>query len=135
MNRRSAVAILITLGCVPGDLWPQEVTPSNDEDGWKIRDQQVQLMWKEFCDRLRSGDVNGAVLYFTEASRDRYGEVFREMGDSVRSLPDSWSEIEMIEEFGNYASYSLIRTKDGNRRGQTIILVHDEKGQWLLSSL
>jgi 6-phosphogluconate dehydrogenase len=135
MNRRSALIALIAVGYVPGVLRPQEVTPSSDDDGWKIRDQQIQLMWKKFCDLLRSGDLNSAMLYFTEGSRARYLESFRTMGDSVRSLPDNWSELKMIEEFGNYASYSVIRTKDGNRRMHMILFVHVEKGEWLLSSL
>src|SRR6187551_1901418 len=103
MDRRSAFSILLTLGCVPSILWPQEITSPTDDDGWKVRDQQIQLMWKEFCDLLRSGDLNSAMLHFTEASRDQYLEAFRSMGDAVRKLPDTWSEPQMIEEFGNYA--------------------------------
>jgi hypothetical protein len=134
MNRRSAVAVLIGLACVPWSVWSQETSPSTD-DGWKVRDQQIQLVWTQFCDLLRSGDLNSAVLYFTEESRDRYVEAFRGMGDSVRNLPDSWSELRMIEEFGPFASYSLIRTNDGERRLHFVTFYRDEKGQWFLSSL
>jgi hypothetical protein len=90
----------------------------------------------QFCVLLRAGDVESALQYFVEGdSRESYSEVFRNMGDAVRQTPESWSEIEMIDEFGNFARYVLIRTKDGERRMHERVFAQDQDGKWFLSSL
>ena len=133
----SAVVIVAALALSPSQA--QDAPPSRRDtadEAWRVVDQQIQLVWSEFCALLRAGDVNSALQYFEDGSRERYRETLRSMGDGVRQLPQSWSEIHMIEEFRPYARYALIRTNEnGERRLHEVLFYRDQEGRWWLSSL
>ncbi len=133
--------LLIVFGFVFGapDAWTQQPVPSTretDDQAWRAVDQRIQLVWNRFCALLRAGDVESALQYFEDDSRERYAEVLRSLGGAVRQLPASWSEIKMIQEFGRFARYSVVTTDEaGERRLHELVFVRDEDGRWFLDSL
>jgi hypothetical protein len=139
ISTRLGPLAFVVLACGEYAALAQDAAPSSgvvDNRSWELVDQQIQLVWSEFCALLRAGDVESAMQYFIEGdSRERYSEVFRNMGTAVRQWPESLSEIQMIDEFGNFARYVVVRTKDGERRMHEVLFVQGQDAKWFLSSL
>ena len=125
---------LIVLLCV--SVVPLPVVPSDDwehVDTLEAEDPVIRAVWAAFIDRLNSGDADGAARYYVPEKRESVSEIYRMIGDSIRDLPDNWSDLAEPTMYGPFVSYKFM--DESSRQVYSVTFLKMLDGQWLIRSL
>lgn len=93
-------------------------------------DSSLRTIWNEMVARLSVGDIEGALEYFTYASRGRYREQFTSIRERLPALSSGMRDIEMVFIKGDEAKYRIKLKDRGGERTGYIWFRKDIFGRW-----
>ena len=93
----------------------------------------LQAKWQGLKDALRSGDIEGALKFIAEESRDRYRGIFNTVSSKLPQVDSILTDIQLGSIRQNEAEFAILRTSaDGVERSFYILFVLDNDGIWRL---
>jgi hypothetical protein len=85
----------------------------------------VKQIWSSMTNRLRSGDIEGALDYFIPQSRDSYREIFKKIGpEPVTSIV----EIRFKTSYGPFIECLAIREERDGKFAYPVSFVKEDSG-------
>ena len=112
-------------------------TNSVDDDRTKLDsalvDSELRVIWATFCTALNAGDAKAAVEFHIPESRDTQLKLYELLGDHIRTLPDNWSDLTLIEVSNPFATYALTDKLSGLLHTVTFLRYPD--GKWLIHGM
>ncbi len=97
------------------------------------RDQLDNLLkkkWDEMKSALMRGDVEGAVGYFAENSRDMYRYNFTLMTSILPTIAQDMGNITLVKIEDNIAEYKMTAAQNGQALSFYVEFVKDKDGVW-----
>ncbi|MBI5748933.1 MAG: hypothetical protein HZA00_07385 [Nitrospinae bacterium] len=88
----------------------------------------LQAIWKEMTTALAKGDIEKALTYFADASKDRYRREFTNL-ESIKSIL-SVKEIKLYSVDERLANCGAIRIEAGGTYSYPVTFVRYEDGIW-----
>jgi hypothetical protein len=88
--------------------------------------------WNAMQTRLLSGDLDGAMTYFSGRSQERYRAILTQIQALIPQAFGSIEEIHLLFVRNDQAEMEAIRTEGGIRYSYPIVLIQDETGAWKL---
>jgi hypothetical protein len=96
----------------------------------------LRSKWEGMRTALVGGDIEGALQFFVAASRDRYRQVFSDLGsERITFLFSNIVEFKLFTLYGKAAGAGAVRMESGRRYAYPVNFVKDEKGMWKISGL
>ncbi len=101
-------------------------------------DALLKDRWNGMKNALAQADIQGALAYFLETSRDRYGEILGHLAGELPGIASAMREIQLVYTKDRVAKYRIKRLEDV--QGQiydityTIYFVKDPFGIWRIES-
>ena len=89
-------------------------------------------IWSAFKTKLASGDIEGALYYFADGSRDEHRKILKEMGADINHLL-STGKIEIDGIHDQVAECGVDRLDNGETFSYPITFIKDRKGTWKIS--
>ena len=74
-------------------------------------DTLLRSKWEAMKTALSAQDVDGALVYFTEESKDSYNEIFTALYDQLPQLIQDMQDIQLIYSEGNMAKYRIRKSE------------------------
>jgi hypothetical protein len=112
-------------------------TNSVDDDRKKLDsallDSELRVLWATYCATLKVGDADAAVQFHIPASRDSQLKLYELLGDHIKTLPDNWSDLTLIEVSNPFATYALTDKLSGLLH--TVTFVRYPDGKWLIHGM
>lgn len=93
-------------------------------------DRKLQEIILGMIAKLRSGDVEGALLAYDGGMVERYREMFQEMGPDLPTIAGKLGTIADGTIFGDFAEYVIVRDTSNGRRVFLVYLVLGQDGVW-----
>jgi hypothetical protein len=97
-------------------------------------DALLQAKWNAMKTCLLAGDIQGASLYYSSATRGNYEAIFTTLGDQLPQIAQQMQDIELIYAGEGYAKYRIRRDEiiGGETHSITynIYFCTDENGIW-----
>ncbi|MBT8082215.1 MAG: hypothetical protein KJP08_08630 [Gammaproteobacteria bacterium] len=111
---------------------------NSGDDEWKalnaeLVDSELRVIWATFCAALRAGDAEAATELLVPANRDTQLKLHELLGDQIKTLPDNWSDLTLIEVSNPFAKYALTDKSSGLLHTVTFLRYPD--GKWLIQSM
>ncbi len=97
-------------------------------------DALLQAKWEGMKTALTNQDINTALLYFGDFSKDKYERVFIDLGNDLPSIISTLPDIVLISLSSNGAEYAINRMQGGVNRLYFIYFIKDENGLWKIDS-
>ncbi len=97
-------------------------------------DSQLKNTWENMKAALVSNNIDGAMSYFGDFSKDKYKRVFLDLGTDLPLIISSLPDIVFVSFYGNVAEYAINRLEDGMNRLYFIYFIGDENGLWKIDS-
>jgi len=101
-------------------------------------DQLLKTKWDGMKNALTNGNIEGALTYFHESSKEEYQEVFNFLTDRIPDIATGMREIQLIYLVDKVAKYRI--KKEEEVQGQTfdityyIYFIKDLNGLWHIES-
>jgi hypothetical protein len=93
----------------------------------------IQNKWQSLKDALRNGNVDGALSFIAEESRDRYRGIFNAVSSRLPQVDTILTNIQIGAIRGNEAEFTMLRvSSDGVERSFYVLFVRDNDGIWRL---
>ncbi|MFQ5598530.1 MAG: Ig-like domain-containing protein, partial [Nitrospiria bacterium] len=95
-------------------------------------DALLRAKWEGMETALLSGDIDGAMTFFSNRTQERYREIFLQI-QSV--LPQTFSGLEgvhLLSVQNDTAEMEAVRIEGGIRYSYPIVFIRDERGAWTL---
>ncbi len=100
-------------------------------------DSQIQAKWNVMKSKLASGEIDEALNYFKEGSKEDYRKLFTALADRLPELVSEMQGIEMVTSGDDRAEYRInrIHIVEGEpvTIAYTIYFLLDEDGLWRLN--
>lgn len=97
-------------------------------------DEHLKGIWDEMKGALAEGDIEGALIFFTEDSKEKYRKAFTLLQDDVSDLSIDMQDVELIYLKGEIAKYRIRREQLFNGQLLTITyyiyLTKNNAGIW-----
>lgn len=90
--------------------------------------------WDGMKENLASGNIEGALTYFSEGSKDKYREIFTLLKDKLPRITSEMQDIHLLSIRGDVAEYIVIREENGEEMGYFVYFIKDENGNWKIDS-
>ena len=97
-------------------------------------DALLRSKWEGMKGALGQGNINEALNYFIEDSKEEYQEIFELLASQLPALVSAMGEINMVEVKGNMAEYHIKRFQRGLDISYFIYFIKDGNGIWRISS-
>jgi len=103
-----------------------------------VLDQLLKTKWDGMKNALTNGNIEGALTYFHESSKEEYQEVFNFLTDRIPDIAAGMREIQLIYLVDKVAKYRI--KKEEEVQGQTfdityyIYFIKDLNGLWHIES-
>ncbi|MDJ0909596.1 MAG: hypothetical protein QNI99_10395 [Woeseiaceae bacterium] len=134
MNRiKRLFPLLMSLIFCVAILMPAAADDWAHVESLEIEDQVIRGVWASFVERLNEGDAEGALRYHVPENRETVAELYDILGDSLKDLPDNWTELLEPEMYGPYVSYKLM--DQSTRLISSVTFLKFPDGQWLIKSM
>lgn len=93
-------------------------------------DTKLKKVWEGMKAALISEDIEEALVYYTEASQEKYREIFEVLSLRLHGLASSMGEITLIDVKGNVAEYYIKRSQKNTEISYFIYFIKDADGIW-----
>ena len=93
-------------------------------------DRKLQEIITGMIMRLRTGDIEGALLAYDEGIVERYRDIFLEIGADLPAVAEQLGAIVDGTIFGTFAEYAMVRDTPAGRRAFLVYLVLGQDGVW-----
>jgi len=97
-------------------------------------DALLKAKWEGMRQALAQNDINKAVKYFSESSKENYREMFTILSDNLTQIEQELSDIQFIGVTKNSVEYDIRITRDGDEYSFHLLFVRDEDGLWKIRS-
>jgi hypothetical protein len=89
--------------------------------------------WQGLKDALRAGNVNGALNFIAEESRNRYSGIFNALGPNLSQVDSILTNIQLGAIRDKEVEFAMLRVSaDGVERSFHVLFVRDNDGIWRL---
>jgi hypothetical protein len=95
-------------------------------------DVMLQAKWAGMKDALRAGDIQGALIYIAEESRERYQEIFTVISSELFQIDSFLTDINLLTVERNQAEFQMLRISQGVEVSFYVLFVRDNDGIWRL---
>jgi hypothetical protein len=96
-------------------------------------DAMLQAKWGGMMGALASNDVNKAVSYFDDTTRDAYQGIFTALSSYLPQIAQELSDIQFIQMIGASAEYDIRTIRGGTEYSFYLLFVRDQNGLWKIS--
>lgn len=96
---------------------------------------RFQARWNSLKDRLRGGDIAGALNHFAPQVQQRFQAIFQQLGPDLPSIAGGLGDIQVVDQVGNLAEAVLIQQENGVPRLYFIYFRRDSLGRWLIEEM
>ncbi|MCC7203419.1 MAG: hypothetical protein IT393_12265 [Nitrospirae bacterium] len=93
-------------------------------------DKELKSIWSSMITRLSSGDIEGALEYFTDASRWKYKDQFILAGDKLTELAAGMAKIDPVYIKVSEAQYRIRTMRPDDGHTYYIWFRRDKSGNW-----
>lgn len=93
-------------------------------------DALLKGKWEGMRGKLATGDVEGAVGYFADGSKERYQGIFTALKDKISNIAGEMREIQLIYLKNNIAKYRIRRLENAGEITYYIYFELDKNGLW-----
>lgn len=124
---------LITIEDTAGNTYSESVVVN--AQSLESMDTLFKNKWSGLKEKLASVDKDGALDYFSDSARDKYGRVFNDLGEDLPSIVSTFGEIGMNSIEGEIAEYVTIREQDGGKFAYFIYYMRDSNGIWKIRGM
>ncbi len=97
--------------------------------------QMLRGVYTTMLDRLRVGDIQGALNTVTGSARAKYEAVFTAIGPGLASAVDQLGTIERTSISEDFAEFMIVRETNGERRAYFLYFLRGEDGVWRIESM
>ena len=98
-------------------------------------DAMLKAKWEGMNAALAQNDIDSAVSYFDDFSKDSYRAIFNAITSQQRlQITQEFSDIQFIRIMENSAEYDIRTIKDGREYSFYLLFVRDEDGIWKIRS-
>lgn len=98
-------------------------------------DALLRAKWEGMKAALAQNDIDSAVSYFDDFSKDSYGAIFNALTSQQRlQITQEFSDIKFIRIMKNSAEYDIRTVRDDKEYSFYLLFVRDEDGLWKIRS-
>ena len=105
--------------------------PLSEEELRKL-DVGLRSMWNSMRDALSKGDMDRALSYFSESTREKYRKNFKSWSpQALKRLASDLADIQLIKQKGNFGvEYDIQVVKGEKKFSFYLLFVLDPDGKW-----
>ncbi len=93
-------------------------------------DALLKGKWNAMKMALANRDVEGAVGYFIDRSKDRYRTIFEVLRDQLPVITGTFVEFSIVEVYDNTAEYEVVANENGVLYSYPGVFIKDGNGIW-----
>ena len=98
-------------------------------------DKLLRSIWNKMREALSRNEIDKAVSYFSDSTKDAYRKTFSTLTPEKRSkLAQNLVDIQFIKERGNTVEYDLRITEDGKKYSYFLLFEKTYDGVWRIRS-
>jgi len=97
-------------------------------------DHLLRTKWEAMRAELAETDIEGALVFFDESSRQDYRELFNVLSSMLPVIAQELSDIQLAELLKNTVIYDLRTVRDGKEYSFQLLFRKDNNGLWSISS-
>ena len=102
---------------------------------YEAMDSLLRAIYNGMLDRLRSGDIDGALRSVTGGGQAKYRAVFAELAPDLPSIVDQLGVLQGGPLGEDMAEYSVLRADNGQARAYLIYFIRGEDGVWRIDGM
>ena len=99
-----------------------------------VLDSLLRAKWNGMRQGLAQNDIDSAVKYFSQFSKENYREMFTILSHSLIQIAQELDDIQFIQMMKNSVEYDIRITRDGDEYSFYLLFVKDEDGLWKIRS-
>ena len=97
-------------------------------------DALLRMKWEGIKRKLLNGDIEGALTFFDETSRQDYRNLFNVLFSVLPTIVPEMADIQFIEHVENAAIYDIQTTRNGITYSFQLLFMKDSNGVWRINS-
>jgi hypothetical protein len=97
-------------------------------------DALLKSKWGEMRTRLASGDIEGALFFFDESTKEDFRRLFNILSPVLQTIAQDISDIQFIEYIENAAIYDIYRIRNGIDYSFQLLFIKGSDGIWRIDS-
>jgi hypothetical protein len=97
-------------------------------------DAMLKAKWEGMRSALADNDVNKALSYFDDSSRNDYRELFLALSAYLPQIAQELADIQFIRMVESAAEYDIRTIRDGKEYSFYLLLVRDKNGLWKINT-
>lgn len=90
----------------------------------------LQSKWELMKRALKQGNIEEALKYFVEKSKERYRAIFDVLKDQLPMIMDTFIEFNIVNVYDYIAEYEIVANENGVLYSYPGLFVKDENGIW-----
>lgn len=90
----------------------------------------LKTKWDGTKTLLKNGDIEGALGFFIESSKERYKGVFVALKDKMPDILATFIEFNIVDVYENIAEYEMVTNENGTLYSYPGVCVKDRSGIW-----
>jgi hypothetical protein len=110
-----------------------EIAPNKFERGaaeFVALERQLINSWNSMRQALKGRNIEAALSYFTESSRDSFREQFTALRKQLPKIAEEMGETRLVKADESFAECDLRRVENGTTFSYMLQFVHDYDGVW-----
>ncbi len=93
-------------------------------------DTLLKGKWEGAKGALKNKDIEGALGYFVERSKERYRTIFEALKDQLPAILDTFVEFNIADVYDNIAGYEIVANENGILYSYPGLFMRDTSGLW-----
>jgi len=95
----------------------------------------LEAVYYTMLERLRVGDIDGAMQFITAGVSDKYRDIFTTIHPSLVSIVDDLGTLDSSTIGADFAEFAIVRNENGEKRAYLIYLIRGEDGVWRIDGM
>jgi hypothetical protein len=97
-------------------------------------DTLLKAKWEGMRGRLLNSDIEGAVTFFNETSKQGYRDLFTVLVSMLPTIAQDMGDVQFIECMGDTAIYDMQTVRNGTKYSFQLLFTKDPYGIWRINS-
>ena len=97
-------------------------------------DALLRVKWEGMKTALAQNDIDSAVSYFDDFSKDAYRKSFTSLSQLLPQIAQELGDVQFIRMMKNSVEYDIRRIRNGKEYSLYLLFVRDEDGLWKIRS-
>jgi hypothetical protein len=124
---------LLTGAGLIGDFDTSNLVDCNDlsimADCW-LKGSRPVAIFEQFKAALAAGDINTALTFIAEVSRDRYAEIFEAIGSNLPNFAAGMGTLTLESQDEDAAVYEMTHQDGSTTYSFPVVFIKDDDGNW-----